>query len=700
VSLPADFWANNGVRLEAIRPIIGGAIGKAVASKRMVVMKDPISAAAAGEYVAVDPRVCSEIVVPILAKESFGSQESVVALIILSRFSRHFLESERKLLNIVASIISNVYNNSLAREQREKQIHFLKTITELKTIDLDVLFHRFLVALATLIPSRFVSLWLYNELDDTLVIRSFYPDTIDHELVSFEDFDSRILDCSKSLSGQVVASKLPQLFTQVQTEDVFSNRQFAKRFALEWFICVPILDLDEKPLGVINLWPASRVQDFSEDIQTTLSGYISPIANTVRLASLLFEEQVLFSYDEFFQNMLAFEDEKSSWDRLASLIETQMRCEACSIFLVESDGLLHLKGSTGLENDPSYDEVVYKRGEGLTGTALIRKTPLIYYRETQDQHATVHISKFREKIQGKSKSIIFVQVLDKDNEPIGVIRCNNKEESPSRHVGRFTPEDVLQLQKISKIISHAHSRVLLIKQKEKERERNLNSLHHEILSPVDGILAHIEWLENHLDKSRDPTEWDEPRILLKFSDMKQISRLMDIIVTSTGRFEDTIKLNLSAVSVSSLLQICSGFIRHEAARKRIRIIIDYLGVPLINGDELQLMRVFYNLFRNAIKYSDPNERDKFVRVYCALDEEDFFVISFTDNGIGILSGEEERIFGMFERGSLAAKYFPEGSGLGLAFCRSIMRKHDGSITVNRRELGKPTQFLLKFPKKR
>jgi hypothetical protein len=98
------------------------------------------------------------------------------------------------------------------------------------------------------------------------------------------------------------------------------------------------------------------------------------------------------------------------------------------VFLEESDALLHLKGSTGMMGNPDYRTIVYRPGEGLTGTAFTQNIPFVYYRETKGQFEKTHISKFRENIVGKSKSIIFAQVFDDSGSTVGVIRCNNKED--------------------------------------------------------------------------------------------------------------------------------------------------------------------------------------------------------------------------------------------------------------------------------
>lgn len=699
-SFPDTFWQRQEIQETfSRRPVVGGSIGKAIESKKMVVVNNPTEAEAKGEYVPFDPSITSEIAIPILAQRRLSTEEGVVALILLSRRERNeFTQEECQLVNIAGSIVNTIYNNCLAKELKERRIEFLASITESQSLDLDSTFERFLTALSELVPSKFTSLWLYNELDNSLVIRSFYPAQIGEEVISFESLDRRVMKCSECLSGEVVNSKKPKVFTRIDASDKFSNPSFARQFGLEWFVSVPVLDADGKTLGVINLCPVGDPQELDEEANESLVRYISPLANIIRLAYLLFEEDLLIAYDDFFKVMLEFQDQQASWDSLAKMIRDRMKCAGCSIFLAEADGLLYLKGTTGLIGNPPYKAVVYEPSQGLTGTAFKQGDPIIYYSEAKEQYSGTHISKFREHTSGKSKSIILVQILDRAGHPIGVIRCNNKEETPARHVGRFTKEDVLQLQKIAQIVASVHSKTSWIREREKERERSLNSLHHELLSPLEGISQHIEWLEYHLDVWKSPEEWDKDRVLLKLSDMKQNSKLIDVVVTSLGRFDEKIRIKKRDVSLIQLLDTCRAFIYNEAARKGIKIRVDKIYVSRMRGDELQLMRVFYNLLRNAVKYSDPKEQYKLIDIYISAKELDHFVLSFSDNGIGIVKGEEERIFEMYERGSNAAKYFPEGTGLGLAFCRSIMKKHGGQISVDPNSLSKPTTFHLRFPR--
>jgi hypothetical protein len=57
----------------------------------------------------------------------------------------------------------------------------------------------------------------------------------------------------------------------------------------------------------------------------------------------------------------------------------------------------------------------------------------------------------------------------------------------------------------------------------------------------------------------------------------------------------SVPLNLKHFRYRKLIDICIGFLRNEATRKDVNIRHEYLGVPRIMGDELQLMRVYLQL---------------------------------------------------------------------------------------------------------
>lgn len=127
-------------------------------------------------------------------------------------------------------------------------------------------------------------------------------------------------------------------------------------------------------------------------------------------------------------------------------------------------------------------------------------------------------------------------------------------------------------------------------------------------------------------------------------------------------------------------------------RARARFDIDVTHA--VHADPTLVRQLFANLIGNAVKYSRPGE-DQQVTIRSASDSEPGYVaVSVADRGVGIQPGDEERIFGMFSRSDKDAGAF-EGTGLGLALCRTIVLRHGGEIRAERNGQGGATiRFTL------
>lgn len=101
-------------------------------------------------------------------------------------------------------------------------------------------------------------------------------------------------------------------------------------------------------------------------------------------------------------------------------------------------------------------------------------------------------------------------------------------------------------------------------------------------------------------------------------------------------------------------------------------------LPVIDADPIQLRQLFQNLVGNAIKYRH-HERALVIRFSITPDSTPGCIVQVADNGIGFSTHHGERIFKMFERLHGREKY--EGSGIGLAICRKIVERHQGTISA-------------------
>ncbi|MEX2566288.1 MAG: ATP-binding protein [Cyclobacteriaceae bacterium] len=115
-------------------------------------------------------------------------------------------------------------------------------------------------------------------------------------------------------------------------------------------------------------------------------------------------------------------------------------------------------------------------------------------------------------------------------------------------------------------------------------------------------------------------------------------------------------------------------------------------LPVVIGDKIQLVRLFQNLFGNAIKYrSDAEPR---VRVEFEENGDDFTVF-VKDNGIGFDQKFTDQIFGFMKR--LHSHDRIPGTGIGLSACKRILEIHGGTISAES-EPGKGSNFHFTLPK--
>ena len=116
--------------------------------------------------------------------------------------------------------------------------------------------------------------------------------------------------------------------------------------------------------------------------------------------------------------------------------------------------------------------------------------------------------------------------------------------------------------------------------------------------------------------------------------------------------------------------------------------IDAAPLPMVMGDEVQLIQLFQNLIANAIKFhgDDPPRVEVKAETY---GEE--WLFSVRDNGIGIEAKNFARIFQIFQRLHDRASY--PGTGIGLAVCKKIVERLGGRIWV-KSELKQGTTFYF------
>jgi light-regulated signal transduction histidine kinase (bacteriophytochrome) len=120
-------------------------------------------------------------------------------------------------------------------------------------------------------------------------------------------------------------------------------------------------------------------------------------------------------------------------------------------------------------------------------------------------------------------------------------------------------------------------------------------------------------------------------------------------------------------------------------------LITHEPLPMVLGDEVQLLQLFQNLIANAIKFRGPESPRIQVSAQKSGPE---WVFAIKDNGIGIAPEHQKRIFSIFQRLHHRTEY--PGTGIGLALCKKIVERHGGRIWVESQP-GQGSTFYFTIP---
>lgn len=116
------------------------------------------------------------------------------------------------------------------------------------------------------------------------------------------------------------------------------------------------------------------------------------------------------------------------------------------------------------------------------------------------------------------------------------------------------------------------------------------------------------------------------------------------------------------------------------------------GASVIKANREALGRAVRNLLENAVKYS-PESKAVEVRLGRRRDR---IAIGVHDEGFGIPASEQKIIFEKFVRGTASKAMHVQGTGIGLAMARHIVRAHGGEIRLES-EAGRGTTFTIELP---
>jgi predicted ATPase/signal transduction histidine kinase len=197
------------------------------------------------------------------------------------------------------------------------------------------------------------------------------------------------------------------------------------------------------------------------------------------------------------------------------------------------------------------------------------------------------------------------------------------------------------------------------------------SIAHEVNQPLGAVMFNAEACQSWLDG--DPPNMNEAhsaleRIIRDSTRAGEVIRRIRLLAKKT----DT---KMAPLDLNELLSESLTFTQHELQSSRVALRVEQASaLPVICADKVQLQQVILNLVVNAIEAMQPiKDRPRELLIRTQQDDARQARVTVTDCGIGFSAESADRLFSTF----FTTK--PNGMGIGLSICRSIIELHGGRI---------------------
>ena len=211
------------------------------------------------------------------------------------------------------------------------------------------------------------------------------------------------------------------------------------------------------------------------------------------------------------------------------------------------------------------------------------------------------------------------------------------------------------------------------------RENFASTLTHDLKTPLLGAIEALKLIEQGYLNPTAQKKVIATMIRSHQNSLQMVETLLDVYRNDA----EGIKLNLAPVDLVEIGQDVAMGLVGLAASRRVHISFncdnsEFRQFLWVNGDALQLHRVFVNLLTNAINHSPRGSKIEIVWEPSA----SYQVTKVIDSGAGITPEELPYLFERFYQGDSNRQ--AKGSGLGLYLTRQIIEAHKGTIWAENR----------------
>ena len=225
------------------------------------------------------------------------------------------------------------------------------------------------------------------------------------------------------------------------------------------------------------------------------------------------------------------------------------------------------------------------------------------------------------------------------------------------------------------------------------KDHFLATLSHELRTPLNPVLLIAS------DAVTDPTLPPDIRkqfeVILANTEVE--AQLIDDLLDLSRITHGKLNLKMQKLDAHLVLREALQTMQGQIQNKRIQTAVQFKAEQhFISADSVRLQQVFWNVLRNAVKFT-PEQGKIGIETFFTTDD-NHFGVTITDSGIGMTPEELDNAFSAFAQGEHtkgSANY--GGLGLGLAISKKLVELHSGSILAMSDGRGRGSAFTIEFP---
>lgn len=227
----------------------------------------------------------------------------------------------------------------------------------------------------------------------------------------------------------------------------------------------------------------------------------------------------------------------------------------------------------------------------------------------------------------------------------------------------------------------------IARQRVRHRDQFLAMLSHELRNPV-GAIVNANRVLDHEPSAASVAE--ARRVITRQS--LHMSRILDDLLDVSRVTQGKIELRREVVDLRATINDAIAAVTPLIKKRRQQLHTKLPDEPVyVEADPTRLQQIQANLLTNASKYNAEAGN-----IWLTLTNAgENAILSVRDDGVGIPQEMQESIFDLFVQSD--APHSDGGLGVGLTLARSIIEKHEGSISVKSDGLGAGSEFLVFLP---